>query len=123
MNSEQKKQCQVIIHTHAAAAAAGNFAPLPTVGFAVDTVAMTAMSMSLCAVFGGDIPKEVAKGMAISALRRTVLKHPVKSIAKELSKIIPGLGQVVAPTISVIMIEAAGWTLARELEACAHATA
>ena len=33
-----------------------------------------------------------------------------------MSKLIPGLGSVVAPTISVALLEAAGWTLAKELE-------
>jgi len=45
-----------------------------------------------------------------------MLKQPIKTLTKELSKFIPFLGQVVAPSISVVMLEAAGWTLAKELE-------
>jgi len=45
-----------------------------------------------------------------------MLKQPIRVIAKELSKLIPGLGQIVAPTISVIMVEAAGWAIAKDLE-------
>ena len=54
--------------------------------------------------------------MAIAALKRTLLKHPVKVVTKELFKFIPILGQIVAPTLSVVMIEAAGWAMAKELE-------
>ena len=39
-----------------------------------------------------------------------------ETATKELSKFIPFLGSIVAPSISVVMIEAAGWTLAKELE-------
>lgn len=45
-----------------------------------------------------------------------MLKKPIKTMAKELSKLIPGLGQIVAPSISVAMIEAAGWAIAKQLE-------
>jgi uncharacterized protein (DUF697 family) len=74
------------------------------------------MTMSLCAVFGGRIEQEAAKALAISAIKNTMLKQPIKTLARELSKLIPGLGQIVAPSISVVMVEAAGWVLANELE-------
>ena len=45
-----------------------------------------------------------------------MLKQPIKTVTKELSKIIPILGQIVAPSISVAMIEAAGWAIAKQLE-------
>ncbi|PVU65622.1 hypothetical protein C9E85_12280 [Plesiomonas shigelloides] len=115
MNEEQRSRCRTIIHTHAAAAAAGNLIPVPGAGVATDTVAMTSMCMNLCAVFGGSISEEVAKGLAIVAIRDTVLKQPLKVLAKELSKLVPFLGQVVAPSISVTMLEAAGWSLAQTL--------
>ncbi|WP_447586115.1 hypothetical protein [Pseudoxanthomonas mexicana] len=116
MNESQKKQCHAIIHGHAVAAAAGNAVPVPGLGIATDIVAMTTMTMSLCAVFGGNIKQEAAKTLAIAAIKNTMLKQPLKVIAKELSKLIPGLGQVVAPSITVVMLEAAGWVLAKELE-------
>ena len=53
-----------------------------------------------------------AWAMAIDALKKTLLKQPVKVIAKELSKIIPFFGSVFAATVSVGLVEAAGWTLA-----------
>ena len=77
---------------------------------------MGSMCMCLAAVFGGSITEEVAKGLAIAALKRTLLKHPVKVATKEFVKLIPGLGQLVAPALSVVMIEAAGWSMAKDLE-------
>lgn len=116
MNTQQKSKCRAIIHTHATAAAAGNTAPLPGAGIAVDTAAMTSMVMCLCSVFGGNMHEEMAKGLAFATLKQTALKQPVKFVAKELSKFVPFLGQAVAPSVSFAMIEAAGWTLAHELE-------
>ena len=116
MNQAQKNRCHAIIHAHAVAAGAGNAVPVPGLGIATDMVAMTTMTMSLCAVFGGNIKEEAAKTLAIATIKNTMLKQPVKVLAKELSKLIPGLGQIVAPSITVVMLEAAGWVLANELE-------
>ncbi|MEC4718258.1 hypothetical protein RY831_03800 [Noviherbaspirillum sp. CPCC 100848] len=116
MTEDQKKKCHAIIHPHAVAAAAGNAIPVPGLGIATDMVAMTTMTMSLCSVFGGSLTEEAAKALAIATFKNTMLKQPIKTIAKELSKFIPGLGQVVAPSISVVMLEAAGWSIANELE-------
>ena len=98
----------------------GNLVPVPGVGVAADIVTMTTMTMALSAVFGGDIPQYVAKGIAVAALKRTLLKQPIKTIAKELSKLVPILGQFVGPAISITMIETAGWAIAYELEAKAN---
>lgn len=116
MTDEQEMQCHGIIHSHAVAAAAGNAVPVPGLGVATDIVTMTTMAMALSAVFGGDIPENVAKNVAIAALKRTLLKQPLKTLAKEASKLIPGLGQVVAPAMSVAMHESAGWVMAKDLE-------
>ena len=117
MTNEERKACAKIIHTHAGLAAAGNLIPIPGSGAATDLVTMTTMAMALSAVFGGQIQENVAKAMAIAAIKKTMLKQPIKTIAKELSKIIPVLGQVVAPTVSCAMLEAAGWSLAEEMAA------
>jgi hypothetical protein len=45
-----------------------------------------------------------------------MLKQPIKITTKELSKLIPGLGQIVAPSISLIMIAGAGWAFAKDLK-------
>ena len=116
MTDSQQSKCRAIIHSHAAACGAGNLVPVPGLGFSADIVTMGSMCMCLAAVFGGSVTEEAAKGLAIAALKRTLLKHPVKAAAKELVKFIPFLGQVVAPTLSVVMIEAAGWSLAKDLE-------
>ncbi len=122
MTDEEMKKCRAIIHGHAAAAAAGNAVPVPGVGVAADLVLMTSMTMSLCAVFGGSISKEAAKTLAIASLKNTALKQPIRVLSRELSKVVPGLGLVVAPTIAVLMIESAGWVLANELKGKAEIT-
>jgi len=116
MTEDQEKKCHAIIHSHAVAAAAGNAVPVPGVGIAADLLTMTSMTMTLCAVFGGNISEQAAKTLAIATLKNTMLKQPIRTLTKELSKLVPGLGQIVGPSIAVIMIEAAGWVLAKELE-------
>lgn len=115
MTPEIKNRCHTIIHSHAAMAAAGNAVPVPGLGIATDMVTMTTMTMSLCAALGGSITEEAAKAMAIMTLKNTMLKQPIKTMTKELSKLIPWVGMLVAPSISVVMLEAAGWTIANEL--------
>ena len=117
LTDEEKSKCQKIIHGHAVAAAAGNLVPVPMVGLATDTVTMTTMAMALASVFGGSMTESVAKTMAINAIVATIKKQPIKVIAKEISKVVPIVGQLVAPSISVAMLEAAGWLLADELAA------
>jgi len=117
MTEEEKSKCQKIIHGHAAAAAAGNLIPAPGVGIAVDTVTMTTMAMALASVFGGSMTESVAKNMATSAIIATIKKQPLRVITKEISKVLPFIGQLVAPTISVAMLESAGWLLADDLAA------
>lgn len=121
MTPEIKSKCHKIIHSHAVASAAGNAIPVPGLGIATDMVTMTTMTMALCAAIGGSITEEAAKTMSIMAIKNTMLKQPIKTITKELSKFIPILGQIVAPSISVVMLESAGWLLAKELYAKAEA--
>lgn len=115
MTDDEKSKCRKIIHGHAAAAAAGNLVPVPGVGLATDTVTMTTMAMALASVLGGSISESVAKNLAINAIIATIKRQPVRIIAKEVSKIMPIVGQLVAPSISVAMLESAGWLLAEEL--------
>lgn len=116
MTFDQEKKCHQIIHTAAAVAAGGNLVPVPGLGIATDIVAMTAMTVSLAAVFGGNLSQEAAKGLTILALKKTMLRQPIKVVTKELSKLFPGLGLIVAPTLTVIILEAIGWSIAKELE-------
>ena len=117
MTASERTICAPIIHSSAVAAGVGNLAPLPGLGVAADTLALTTMVMRLAAVFGVSIPESVAKAMAIDAIKKTLLKQPLKTAAKELSKLIPFLGQLVAPAMSVAMLEAAGWCLAEDMAA------
>ena len=116
MTPEQEGKCHAIIHSAAVGAGAGNLIPVPGLGIAADVIAMTAMTTGLAAVFGGSLTEEAAKGLAVTALKDTVLKQPIKVLTKEISKFIPFVGQLVAPAISAGLIEAAGWAIATELE-------
>lgn len=116
MTEEQKDKCHTIIHGHAVAAGAGNAVPVPGLGIAADVATMASMAMALSAVFGSSIPENVAKNLAIAALKRTALKQPIKTIGKEVGKLIPGVGSYFAAIVSVGMLEAAGWSMAEQLD-------
>ena len=116
MTEEQKDKCHMIIHSHAVAAGAGNAVPLPGLGVAADIATMASMAMALSAVFGSSISDNVAKNLAIAALKRTALKQPIKTIGKEVGKLIPVVGSYFAATVSVGMLEAAGWSMAEQLD-------
>ena len=116
MTEDQNIKCHAIIHSAAVIAAGGNIAPVPGLGIAVDTLAMGTMVMALASLFDRDIKEKLSKNMAVMALKNTMFKQPIKAATKELSKFIPILGQLVAPTVTLGLIEAAGWQLARELE-------
>ena len=116
MTPKHHSLCRRIIHSAAVTAGAGNLVPIPGFGIAVDLVTMTGMTIALANVFGGSIPKAVAEGLSIAALKETALKQPVKTITKELSRFIPLIGLFIAPTISISMIEAAGWNIARQMD-------
>lgn len=120
MTSEQRNKCHAIIHTAAVTAGAGNLMPVPGTGVAADMVAMTAMSVSLAAVFGGNLSEEASRALAFAAIKNTLLKQPIKTLTKELSKLIPFLGQIVAPTLSAGLVEAAGWAMAENLARHQH---
>ena len=111
-----ENKCKSIIHGHAVAAAAGNMLPVPGTGIAADIITMTTMTMALSAVFGDQITENVAKSLAIASLRRTVLNEPITIISGELSKFVPILGQAFSASVSVAILESAGWTLVHELE-------
>ena len=116
MTKEQKKKCHKIIHAHAVAAAAGNAVSVPGLGVAADFTTMATMAMSLSAVFGGDVKENVEKNITIATLKKTVLNKPIKTVVKEVSKLIPVAGQIVSSSFSLTMVESAGWAMAHELE-------
>ena len=109
-------RCHAIIHTAAVASGAGNAVPVPGIGWAADTIALTGMAVSLAAVFGKDLNKSAASAIAVAALKRQILKRPLKYISKELCKIIPWGGQAVSAVVSAGLVEAAGWSLVKQFE-------
>lgn len=115
MTEAQRRQCHLIIHAAAVAAGAGNAVPVPGLGVAADTAALTLMAVKLAAVFGTSLPRSAAEGMAMAAVKRELLKRPVRTLARELGKLVPFLGPAVAPAMAVGFVEAAGWSLAKQL--------
>lgn len=116
MTTTQQSQCQNRIYTTAALAATGNTFPVPGVGVAVNLAAMIVMATQLAAVFGGNLTNEEAKAMAIASITHTVIKQPIHVLSQELVKLIPFVGQVVAPAISFALVKSAGWAMANELD-------
>lgn len=116
MNKEQKSRCRKIIHGAAVLAGAGNLIPIPGTGVAADTVAMTTMAIGLASVFGASLTEEAARALAINSVRQAVLKQPVRIVAKEVTKFVPVLGMLIAPAVSIAVLEAAGWSMAADLE-------
>ena len=159
MKSAQKSACHKIIHTAAAASAAGNLVPVPGTGFAADLGAMITMVMALARVFKLDgsvgateskkrakkkimfaatknivkkqlpgswkkhvakesaqIISEVAREIAITALKKQIAAQPVRYVSKELLKFVPGLGNALSSVISAGLMEAAGWRIAADFD-------
>ncbi|MBQ7650132.1 MAG: hypothetical protein IJS15_04190 [Victivallales bacterium] len=146
MNSSEKAKCHAIIHGFAVACGLGNAVPTLGVGIGVDIAGMAGMCMSLAAVFCGDPNGAVAEGMLLTVIKRTFTKQALKAIAKETGKkkaakelakllakqivkrtavkcaakeagkLIPVIGSIIASTLSVTMIEAEGWRLAKEMD-------
>lgn len=113
MTSNQEEKCHAIIHSHAAAAAAGNLIPVPGLDLAADMTTLTTMAFALAAVFGANITGAVAQNLVIGALK----KQAMKAIFKSGLKVVPILGQMIGAAVSVSMLEAAGWVMAKELDA------
>jgi len=111
MTEAERSKCKTIIHGHAAAVAAGNAATfIPGLGFAVNTAALTTMTMALANVFNVSITKTLAGSLAAEALK----KYATKKIASEFIKVIPGFGTAVSAALNVGIVESAGWSLANE---------
>ena len=108
MNSQQKSACHKIIHAAAAASASSTLIPVPLTGFAVDAAVMVAMVMNLARVFHLDttVNEDLAKGLAIAALKKQLLKHPVKYLTREFSKTLPMAGTAISGGLSLMLTEA-----------------
>ena len=110
MTESERSKCSTIIHGHAAGVVAGNLAPVPGLGVAVDKAALVTMTLALASVFNVSINKTVAMSMAATALK----KYVGKQVLKEVLKIIPGLGTTASAALTVGIIESAGWAIAEE---------
>ena len=96
MNSIQKSACHKIIHSAAAAAAAGNLMPVPGTGFAADMGAMVVMVMSLARVFkldsrvGAEESKKRVKKMkkVKDSIQKQLPENWKRHVAKESARII-----------------------------------
>lgn len=62
------------------------------------------------------ITKNIAEEIAKKALKKAILKSPIKSVSKEASKLIPILGIAISASMTIAMLEKAGWDIATELE-------
>ncbi|MBQ3682622.1 MAG: hypothetical protein II922_06025 [Succinimonas sp.] len=116
MNSQQKSECRVIIHTAAAVSASSTLIPVPLTGFAVDAAVMVTMVMNLARVFHLDttVNEDLARGMAIAAVKKQLLKHPIKYLTREFSKTLPMAGTAISGGLSLALTEAAGWKIAEQ---------
>ncbi len=146
MNNSEKIKCHAIIHGFAIASGAGNTIPAPGAGIAVDIGCMASMCMSLAAVFSQDPTGAVKESLLVITLKRILTKQALKELAKqpkkkaakelatflakniikrmsvksavkESSKTIPVIGVLISSTLSVAMIEAEGWRLAKTMDA------
>lgn len=97
MTEHQSKKCRSIIH--AVAAAIGNLIPIPGLGIASDLFFMRLMTTKLCVIFENDSTGMHTKIESIITFKSIMLKQPIKITTKELSKLIPGLGPIVAPRV------------------------
>ena len=146
MTISEKIKCHFLIHCFALACGAGNAVPTPGVGIAVDLAGMASMCMGLAAIFSDDATDQIKKGLLIATIKRYLTKEALKELAKkggtkkvtqelakllaftvlkregakvaakEASKTIPVLGTVLSSTMSVCMIEAAGWKIAKDMD-------
>ena len=111
MTRQQEERCHQIIHSHAVACTAANAIPIPGLNIAADITTLTTMTMALGAVFGESVTKEYAKNLVIVTLKNSAFQIATQSIIK----LIPVVGWVVGPMMSLGMIEQAGWELAKRL--------
>ena len=62
------------------------------------------------------IISEVAREIAITALKKQIAAQPVRYVSKELLKFVPGLGHALSSVISAGLMEAAGWRIAADFD-------
>ena len=109
MTESQMIKCHSIIHAHSALASAANAGvPIPGVGIVADMVTFTSMTVQLALVFDQSLTNEAAKGIAVAALKKYLLKAPIAAAAK----FIPFANAIA----SVAIMEGTGWVIANQLD-------
>lgn len=104
MTDEQRKACNIAIHTAAVASGAAGVVPLPAVDAIPITAAQVTMVLALGKVFEQEVSESVAKGL-ISAAASTF-------VGRNLVKVIPIIGWGVSAAVAAGVTEAIGWTVA-----------
>ncbi len=112
MTSDEKDNCQIIIHGAAVAAAGVGFVPVPGGDIGPLCAIQGGMVIALARVFGISITKDGAIKMAESFM----LGAMGKFIASELVKLIPVLGSLISGTVAASLTEAFGWETAEEFD-------
>lgn len=123
---EKRQNAKTIIHKSALAAASGNIIPIPGVGFAADIGAIISMNQRVKGLYAlGDVSK---RGLGATTLhnvlrygsegfvKQQLAKFAVRMGVGEVAKFIPLLGQFVAATISVTIIEYVGEQMIEDFE-------
>ncbi|MCQ2377804.1 MAG: hypothetical protein MJ016_01150 [Victivallaceae bacterium] len=109
MNTSQRNKCHAIIHTHAAVATTANAGiPIPGVGIIADFAAFTSMTVQLALVFDRSLTDGAAKGIAIAAIKKYLLRAPIAAVAK----FIPFANAIA----SCAIMEGTGWIIASQFD-------
>lgn len=119
MTNKQHEDCQVIIHTAAAASAIAGALPTPGADSVAIVTAQTTMIIALGKVFDVRMTESAAKAMALTM----ITKHTGKLMAGGLIKLIPGAGTLfggfVNASVAASITEALGWDVAEDFSAAA----
>ena len=112
MTSEQKSNCNRIIHAAAVSAAAvgGGMAQLPGADVPVIIGIEISMTISLGAVFGISLNESSAKSIVVA----TIGTIAGRGISQALVGWIPGLGNLVNAGTAFGVVEALGWAIAND---------
>lgn len=116
MTNQQYEDCQVIIHTTAAASAAAGVLPLPGSDSVAIVAAQTAMIIALGKVFGVRLTESAAEAMALTM----ITQYSGRLVAGGLIKLIPFAGTFVGgcvnASVAASITETLGWEVAEDFD-------
>lgn len=112
MNNDEKKKCQMIIHSAAATAAGIGFVPIPGADLAPICAVQASMILALARVFKISLTEKAAKEIS----KTFIVGNIGKTIVGELSKAIPMMGSVINATVAAGLTEALGWEVVEEFD-------